>query len=122
MGVTTGWGGGVSLVRAVGYPRAIDLLMSGRKLDFHEGTNIGYFNGEVSKEESVKDANLWLLDRIEHCDPLLVRNTKAILRQEIEISDEHYEIPNEEFSARLFAELWHGPSHQKALTRNPKHR
>ena len=49
MCVTTGWGGGISLVRAVGYSRAIDLLLSGRKIDFDEGLSIGYFSEKVSK-------------------------------------------------------------------------
>ncbi len=49
MGVTTGWGGGISLVRAVGYSRAMDLLLSGRKIDFDEGLSIGYFSEKVSK-------------------------------------------------------------------------
>ena len=37
------------------------------------------------KEKSLQDADEWILKRVEHCDPLLIKNTKAILRQEIEI-------------------------------------
>ena len=37
------------------------------------------------QENSLKEADEWILKRVEHCDPLLVKNTKAILRQEIEI-------------------------------------
>eukprot|EP00088_Acartia_fossae_P037587 TRINITY_DN3879_c0_g1_i2.p1 TRINITY_DN3879_c0_g1~~TRINITY_DN3879_c0_g1_i2.p1 ORF type:complete len:366 (+),score=52.36 TRINITY_DN3879_c0_g1_i2:39-1136(+) len=122
MGVSTGWGGGLSLVRTVGYPVAMDLLISGRKLTFQEGSRIGYFNGEISKENSVDGAIRWMNERLENCDPLLIKNTKAILRQEIEITDEHREIPEDEYASRLFAELWHGPSHQAALKRNTKHK
>ena len=42
----------------------------------------------VLQENCVDGAVEWMNERLENCDPLLIKNTKAILRQEIEITGE----------------------------------
>lgn len=120
MGVATGFGGGRCLVRIIGYARALDLLLTGRKLSFEEGLKIGYFDKQVTKEHAVEECREWLLQRVQHLDPILIKTSKAILRQEIEITGENRNIAEEEFESRLFAQVWFGESHQAALKKQTK--
>jgi len=115
MGVTTGFGGGRCLVRTVGYPRALDLILTGRKLSFEEGFNFGYFDKQVAKEQALEECRDWLLERVQHLDPLLIKTSKSILKQEIEISDENRDIAEDDFESRLFAQVWFGEAHKAAL-------
>ena len=85
MGVCTGFGGGLGLVKLVGYSRALDLLMSGRRLGLEEGLRIGFFDAEIETGKDIREEGLsWLQQRTQYCTPQIIKNTKAIvnLRQE----------------------------------------
>ena len=85
MGLCTGFGGGGLLVNLVGYNRALDLIISGRKLRAEEGLRLGYFDAGVSEGRGVEDGLEWLERRTKHCTPLVIKNTKAVLRQRLSI-------------------------------------
>lgn len=85
MGLCTGFGGGGLLVNLVGYNRALDLIISGRKLRAEEGLRLGYFDADVSEGRGVEDGLEWLERRTKHCTPLVIKNTKAVLRQRLSI-------------------------------------
>ena len=83
MGLCTGFGGGRALVNLVGYNRALDLIISGRKLKPKEGLKLGYFDDELTQGRGVEEGMEWLERRVRYCSPLVIKNTKVVLRQGI---------------------------------------
>lgn len=80
MGIPTGFGGGQFLLNLVGYHRALDLVISGRKLGAEEGLRWGYFDGVLEEDEVEQQGRDWLERRIKFCTPTLIRDFKTILR------------------------------------------
>ena len=81
MGLCTGFGGGGALVDLVGYKRALDLVVSGRKLGLEEGLRLGYFDGQLDADgREIEQGTGWLLKRVKHCSPQSIRNIKAVLQ------------------------------------------
>ena len=60
MGVAPGWGGARRLVNIVGRTRALDLMLSCKKIDVEEGQRIGYYDHVFSPDATVEDAEKWL--------------------------------------------------------------
>jgi len=120
MGLSTGFGGGKALVNIVGYNKALDLVMSGRKLELEEGVAIGYFDNTIDETCALEECRNWMKQRVHHHTPHVIKNTKAVLRQNL--TDEHKTLPSDEFESRLFAELWFGEAHRAALDANLKHK
>ncbi len=53
LGVTTAWGGGIDLIAAVGNRRALDLLISARRLAADEALSIGLFDRVCANDEAL---------------------------------------------------------------------
>lgn len=58
MGLCTGFGGSAALVNIIGYHKALDFLVSGRKLNSEEGRQLGYFDAAVSESKLMRILNL----------------------------------------------------------------
>lgn len=54
LGVTTAWGGGIDLVAAIGNRRALDLLISARRLTANEALEIGLFDRTCTDDENLQ--------------------------------------------------------------------
>ena len=101
LGVTTGWGGTYRLVSAVGYSRALHLLLSAEKVDAKTAEDIGLVDAVYDKDivlekafefcESFKDENLVLIKHIKQ----LAKKSSYFAR------DEAMELERE-----LFSQSW----------------
>ena len=80
MGLCTGFGGGAALVNLIGYSKALDFLLSGRKLNPEEGMRLGYFDATVSSKNSLGECEEWMEKRLATTSPELIRTIKAVLR------------------------------------------
>ena len=107
MGLAPGWGGAARLRRAVGYPRALDLLATGARIGADEALKIGLVDRVVARGTAVAAARRWA----ETVRPLSGRSIgvikKMLLPEEADAAVEH--------EARLFAEVWASPEHREAL-------
>jgi len=56
LGILTGWGGTQRLPRLIGRSRAIDILMTGRRIDAGEGLASGLINAIVPPEDLIAEA------------------------------------------------------------------
>lgn len=71
-------GGGIQrLVRAISPVRAMDIILTGRKVTAQEGFELGFVNEVVPRGESLAGARRWA-DQILECAPLAVRAAKAV--------------------------------------------
>jgi len=115
MGVSTGFGGGPGLVDLVGYNRALDLIITGRKLGLEEGLRIGFFDAELETgDRDARDQAIsWLQERTDAYSPQVIRNIKAILNLRPD---------QRELESVYFAKLWRGADHNRALENNTKHK
>lgn len=114
MGVAPGWGGARRLVDIVGRQRALDLLLSCRKVDAHTGLKIGLFDHVLEDglhDQVVSSAVNWIKDMSCNVDPGVMRSLKQMTLN-----------TDPETEARIFAPLWGGPANLGALDRNIKHR
>jgi len=121
--ITVGWGGGSRLVQIVGPTKAIELMASGKFLSPEEALKIGLINGVLTDcvEEDIDDvlvkARDWIKPYIAassgtlHAIKSIVNNATWLplsdaLRKEMD----------------LFASVWGGEAHKKAITQNIKHK
>jgi len=111
MGVAPGWGGAGRLARLVGKQRALELLLTCRKIDIESGCRLGFFDNEIGSVHCVEEAEDFLFKRFEGVDPSVVRALKIMV-----LNDD----PEKE--ANIFAPLWGGPANKAALEKNLKHR
>ena len=101
IGVTTGWGGTYRLVRLVGYNKALELLLSAKKVDAKEAKDIGLVN-------DIFDKSVLMSKVMEFCDKLKdddIRLIKHIKR----LAKESQFIPRDEgmqLERMLFSESW----------------
>jgi enoyl-CoA hydratase len=79
LGIATAWGGGQRLLRAVGYSRALDLLITGRVLSSNEALSLRLINQIVPATEAVTEA-IKLAEQIASNPPHATQAAKRILR------------------------------------------
>jgi ethylmalonyl-CoA/methylmalonyl-CoA decarboxylase len=110
MGITTAWGGGMLLKNLIGHAKALDLLLTGRKVKMEEALEIGLANGTVWHESRLEDAHAWLTKHIHSLPASVVRATKKNI-----LANSFAE------ERQILASLWGGPPHLDALDRDIKH-
>lgn len=105
-----GWGGGQRLLRLVGYPRALDILLRHHTLYADELRAVGLANEVVDDGKALEAA----LERAQHIaaqPPDVIRATKALLQAGLHR-------PYEEalrYERALFPPLWAAEPHLKAV-------
>ncbi len=102
-GLIPGWGGGQRLLRAIGYARALDILLRGHIMRAHEAHDLGLVNEIVARGEALKHA-LNLAHLITREDPNVIQSIKALLRAGLE---QPYEQALQ-IERDLFPPLWIG--------------
>ncbi len=112
LAICPAWGGGLRLLRHVGYARAFEWLTAGKVLSSTEAYQTGVANRLSPDGEALQDALALSQEIIKH-DPDAVRRIKQFLRAGINRSAKE--------AARLeretFADLWAAPAHLNASTR-----
>ncbi len=105
-----GWGGGQRLLRAIGYARAMEVLLSGRILGAQEALAWGLVNRVAPPGEALAEALRWA-EAIAAEPPDVVRAIKALLRAGLTLppplaaATEH----------ALFPDLWAAEPHLAAV-------
>lgn len=117
MGITPAWGGCTRLVHTVGYTKALDLLVTGRRVSGEEALQIGLADSIVNTKNALTEASEWLKVRTK-CDVEVLKSLKTMAHNAKEMN--YQESLAEE--KRLFAPLWGGPANHDALTRNIKYK
>lgn len=112
LGISTAWGGGQRLLRAVGYARALDLLTSGRVLDAAEALALRLVNQVVPEGEALSAAQA-LAEQIATNPPAAVSAAKRILR----LSLTHTEGLSMEAERGEFPILWDTEYRRRAVER-----
>jgi enoyl-CoA hydratase/carnithine racemase len=110
LGITTGWGGSQRLLRLIGYPRAVDYLMSSRVIDAEEAHRLGLAH-RITEDGKVLESAKALSLELMKFDPDVLGAIKEILLAEIHG-------PPGSSSARerkLFPELWISKTHMQAM-------
>jgi enoyl-CoA hydratase len=79
MGVTPGWGGARRLYTAVGYKRAMELLLTGRTITALDAEMMGLVDRTAAPGEALKEAYR-LASEIAQSAPLAIRGIKAVIR------------------------------------------
>lgn len=110
MGLTTGWGAGQRLLRLVGYPRALDLLLSGHVMRAPELMNYGLVNRVVEMGTALNYA----VNYAQHVAKLstdVVRGMKSLLQTGLHHPyDDALQIERE-----FFPPLWAAEAHAQAV-------
>lgn len=110
MALTPGWGAGQRLLRIIGYPRAMELLLSGKILTAQDVYSLGLANGISAQGEALKMA-LEFADTISQHDFDVIMGMKTLLRAGL------YH-PYEEalqLERDLFPPLWSADAHIQAV-------
>ena len=110
LALTPGWGAGQRLLRLVGYPRAMDILLHGHVMHAPEIEKLGLANRVVDKGTALEHALYFARHVVEH-PPNVVQGVKALLRAGME---ETYERALQ-FERDLFPPLWAAEPHLKAV-------
>jgi len=110
LGIMVGWGGGQRLLRLVGRPRALRLLLTGATLTAEEAVRIGLVEEVVPAGEALRAA-LTLARQIAAQPVAAVRATKRALHYGAEMSRAEAAA----FEAECFATLWGSPDHREAV-------
>ena len=87
VGLIPGDGGAYFLTRTVGFPRALELVMSGRVIDTDEALRIGLV-GTVVEDEELEAAARKQAERLLRGSPLAVRMAKRLCYRSYEASQE----------------------------------
>lgn len=123
LGVTMGWGGGARLCHILGTTKALEVVMSGRRVDAEEALRIGLANhiltdcNEDNYAQVLSRAKEWVSQYTKYPIETLhaIKNIVTAARW----------LPLQEAlqkEVELFASVWGGPAHQDALSKNIKHR
>ncbi len=109
MGLVPGWGGGPRLVRLVGRPAALRLLLTGDTVTAEEALRLGLVD-EVHPPAGVMPAARALAARVASNPPLAVRYIKRSLHvgQDMPL---HAAVA---YEAELFSVAWDGEDHREA--------
>jgi len=88
IGVIPGAGGTQRLARAIGKARAMELILTGRRIDAAEADRLGLVTAVVPADQTL-DRALELAGRVAALPPLAVRSAKAAIRatQELPLSE-----------------------------------
>lgn len=78
LNLTTAWGGGIDLIATVGHARALDLLLSARRVGAQEAREIGLVNRVAGADESLEDCLDVMLDAWRIRAPQVLRGFKAL--------------------------------------------
>lgn len=110
-GLTTGWGGTARLVSLVGQGRAMELLLTGRKLDAEEARAIGLIHRIVPPGADVLDgAYAWAGELLR-----LPRRALAAIKSLVHASA-HLSLPDANaLETQLFINLWPTADHLEAM-------
>lgn len=100
LGLITGFGGAVRLAEFVGWPRARELIYTGRRIKADEALRIGLVNKVVEPERLMTEA-LAIADEIGANSPAAVRNVKAAM---VKIRSEPTISSRLEIEAKSFSE------------------
>lgn len=76
-------GGLHRLPRAIGLPRAMGMILTGRHVDAAEGRELGFVNAVVPPESLLAEARRWA-QMIIDCSPLAIRASKQIVLKGLE--------------------------------------
>lgn len=110
--LTPGWGGGQRLRRRVGPGRALELLLTARRIGAEEAFRLGLVERVAPAGQALAEA-LTLAREILRWDPEAVRAIKAVIRDGDSLPfREALQIERERF-----ARLWAAPAHWAALER-----
>jgi enoyl-CoA hydratase len=106
MAITPGWGGAGRLFDLVGYPRTLNLLLTGKTLDAQEAYNIGLIDEVCASGQALAAAQSFAA-MLRTKPPLAVRGVKELLHG-------YRSMPRDAAFARersLFARLWSSEDH-----------
>jgi enoyl-CoA hydratase len=78
LSLTTAWGGGIDLIATVGYARALDLLLSARRVGVEEALAIGLVNRVAGEDQSLDGCLEELLAAWRTRGPQVMRGFKAL--------------------------------------------
>ena len=110
VGVMSGWGGGVRLLHLVGYPRALELFATCRKVHPEEARSLGLANRIVPTGSGEAAANE-LADSFREGSRRSIRTIKRLLQGAAILSPE----AGAALESRLFSEVWRSPEHSAAV-------
>lgn len=110
MALTPGWGAGQRLLRIVGYPRAMDMLLSGRIMNAAELLETGLVNRVVERGAALTNA-LEYAHQIAIHPPEVVRGIKALLQAGL---NQPYEAALQT-ERDIFPPLWAAEPHLQAV-------
>jgi enoyl-CoA hydratase len=111
VGLTTGWGGTARLVRLIGQSRALEILLSGRKLTSEEAHHIGLIHREVPHNQDLLTVIRQELETL----LTLPNQAQAALKQ---LVYESVGLPLADayaLEAALFEQQWPHPDHVEAM-------
>lgn len=112
LNLTTAWGGGIDLIAAVGQARALDMLLSARRVGAEEALQIGLVNRVAEPDQTLDDCVDEILDTWRKRAPQVLRGFKALAsdyRRSL-----HARLADGE-EAR-FVETWVHPDHWDAVS------
>ena len=98
------------LKNLVGRTRALDLLLSGRKVKMEEAMEIGLANGTVWHESRLEDSVVWLNNRVHSLPVEVVHATKKNIMANSFLEER-----------QILASVWGGPYHLDAIEKDTKH-
>ena len=108
-GLVAEWGSGWLLPRLIGPAHALDLLLSGRKIDAEEACRIGLVNRVLDHEELIGAARTYVDDLAAHCSPTSMAKIKrqvyrGLMDSLAEADREAFRLMLESFKAPDFTE------------------
>ena len=80
VGLTATAGGIQYLPRAIGLPRAMGILLTGRRVSAREGYELGFVTAIAPRGSALDEAKQWAHQMLE-CSPLALRATKEAVRR-----------------------------------------
>jgi len=122
MGVATGWGGGTRLVQLLGRRKALRLMVSGALLRADEALRLEFADQLLRDEEEgprtdLDQAKNFIQSLVSDKDTDVIRTSKMISC----IASEQDQEQALEIERTLFASIWGGKAHAKAMAQNMKH-
>ncbi len=101
IGVTTGWGGTYRLVRLVGFNKALELLLSAKKIDAKEAKDIGLVN-DIFDKSILMEKVMEFCYRFKDDDLRLIKHIKRLARESQYLKRED----GMQLERVLFSESW----------------
>lgn len=114
-GVSTGWGGGVRLLRQLPRAVALRLLLTSIPLEVEEARTIGFID-EVVPEETLKASCMLLASQIAACSQIAVASFLELAR----VLERDGEVAARSLETDLFADTWVGQDFARTLKRFSK--